>query len=137
MRRHSAAAPAILAFTSPSWNYWIAMFPAMCLIPLSSDLLFNVANLVITSSFSSSDQTLAGGVFSTVSQLGSSIGLAVTGALASSRSASVSKTGATASQVQLEGIRAAFFTCVAAAIISSLISTIGLRKSGKVGLKRE
>ena len=113
------------------------MFPAICLIPISSDLLFNVANLVITSSFPDSDQTLAGGIFNTVSQLGNSLGLAVTGAIASSRSSVARKHGASASDEQLEGIRAAFFTCLAAAIVSCFVSTIGLRKSGKVGLKRE
>lgn len=122
---------------SPTWSYWKATFAAVCLIPISSDILFSVANLVITSSFPESGQAVAGGVFSTVAQLGNSIGLAVTGAIASSRSSSARKNHASAFDEQLDGIRAAFLTCLAAAIISCLVSTIGLRKSGKVGLKRE
>ena len=135
----SAAAPAIFATLSPSWPYWTALFPAICLIPLSSDLLFSVSNLVITSTFSKDDQALAGGVFSTVSQLGSSIGLAVTAAIASSVTAASAarNEGISTPESMLMGYRSAGWTCFAAAIASCLISTLGLRKSGKVGLKRE
>ena len=110
----------------------------MCLVPLSSDLLFNVSNLVITATFPANEQALAGGVFSTVSQLGSSIGLAVTAAIASSVTSAAVGGGREMNQdAMLKGYRAAFWTCLAAAIVSCVVSTAGLRGSGKVGLKRE
>ncbi|KAG8525510.1 uncharacterized protein KY384_009154 [Bacidia gigantensis] len=133
----SAGAPLIFALLSPEWPFWAAMFPAMCLIPLSSDFLFNIANLVITATFSTKDQALAGGVFNTVSQLGSSIGLAVTAAIAASVESSGSHGDMNSAEAALKGYRTVFWTCLGAALASCAISTFGLRKSGKVGLKRE
>ncbi|KAL9636137.1 MAG: hypothetical protein Q9164_003008 [Protoblastenia rupestris] len=134
----SAITPLLLAILRPEWAYWAAIFPAMCLVPLSSDLLFNVSNLVITATFPANEQALAGGVFSTVSQLGSSIGLAITAAIASSVTSAAAGDGKEMNQdAMLKGYRAAFWTCLAAAIVSCVVSTVGLRGSGKVGLKRE
>jgi MFS family permease len=102
------------------------------------DLLFSISNVVITNSFPPMDQALAGGIFNTVSQLGNSIGLAVTAIVASAvTSTAGNEEGTTPTQATLDGYRAAFWTRFAAAIVSCFISTIGLRKSGKVGLKRE
>jgi MFS family permease len=133
----SAVSPAVYATLSPKSSYWVAAFPAMCLSPVSSDLLFTVSNLVITANFRPNEQALAGGVFNTISQLGNSIGLAVTAMIASSVTMGAKNGNAANSQTALDGYRAAFWMCFAAALVSSLVSSIGLRKSGKVGLKRE
>ena len=134
----SAAAPAIFALLDPKWPYWFGKFPAMCICVFSTDLLFNISNIVITNSFPPKDQALAEGIFNTVSQLGNSIGLAVTTIVASAvTSTAGSEEGTTPLQATLDGYRAAFWACFAAAIVSCFVSTISLRKSGKVGLKRE
>jgi MFS family permease len=134
----TAVAPILLAVLSPKWSYWAAIFPAMTLSPISSDILFNVSNLVITASFSSNDQAVAGGVFSMVSQLGNSIGLAVAAAIASSVTATAMKGSQLPDpEAMLKGYRAVWWSCFGAAVASCLISTLGLRKSGKVGLKRD
>lgn len=133
----SAAAPLLFATASPSWTYWAAAFPALCLSPIACDVLFNVSSLVITATFRKNEQALAGGVFTTVSQLGNSIGLAVTAMVASSvtiESASGKKP--TEPQAVLNGYRAAFWLCFAAAAVSCVIGSFGLRRSGKVGLKK-
>ncbi|UQC76519.1 uncharacterized protein CLUP02_18032 [Colletotrichum lupini] len=59
-------------------------FPAMIMSVISTDLLFNISNLIITNNFPSKSQALAGGVFNTVAQSGNSIGLAVTAMIAAS-----------------------------------------------------
>lgn len=133
----SAIAPLLFALLNPAWPYWAAIFPAMCLLPLSSDLLFNISNLVITATFPAADQALAGGVFATVSQLGSSIGLAVTAAIAAGVTTREGEGGGEGGMGMLDGYRAAFWTCFAAAVASCAVSGLGLRRSGKVGLKRE
>lgn len=137
----SAAAPLLFALQDPSWSYWKAGFPAMILSVVSTDLLFNISNLVITTNFPSKSQALAGSVFSTVSQLGNSIGLAVTAIIQASVTDSTSGSGRgthfSYDYSTLEGYRAAFWTCFAAAIISTGISAFGLRKAGKVGLKKD
>jgi predicted MFS family arabinose efflux permease len=132
----SAVSPAVYATLSPRSPYWVAAFPAMCLSPVSTDL-FNVSNLVITANFRSNEQALARGVFNTISQLGNSIGLAVTSMIASSVTMEAKKGNSANSQSALDGYRAAFWMCFAAAIVSCLVSSVGLRKSGEVGLKRE
>lgn len=134
----SAASPALFATQDPSWSYWIAAFIATGLSPISSDLLFNISNLIITNNFPAKDQALAGGIFNTVTQLGNSIGLAVTAILAAAVTANAeSESGVTQEMALLQGYRAAFWMCFAAAIVSCIVSAIGLRKSGKVGLKRD
>ncbi|KAK7413794.1 hypothetical protein QQX98_007361 [Neonectria punicea] len=134
----SAASPLLFAVQGPEWTYWAAGFPAMCLSVVSTDLLFNVSNLVITNSFPSKDQALAGGVFNTVTPLGNSVGPAVTAMIASSVTrAKMGRAGVDESSATLQGYRGAFWACFAAAVISAVISTVGLRKAGKVGMKKD
>jgi MFS family permease len=133
----SAVGPLLFAILSPSWPYWAAAFPAMCLSPIASDTLFTVSNIVITNSFPDKTQALAGGVFNTVSQLGNSIGLAATAMLAAGITHSSKTGGASPDSALLEGYRAAFWMCFAAGVVSCVISCAGLRNAGKIGLKRE
>lgn len=129
-------APLLFALQDPSWSYWLAGFPAMCLSVVSTDILFSVSNLVITTNFPPEKQALAGGVFNTVTQLGTSLGLAVTAIVAET----VTDAGPDGLRLDksenLKGYRAAFWTCFAAAAASVVISIVGLRKAGKVGAKQ-
>ena len=132
----SAASPLLFATASPSWTYWAAAFPAMCLSPIATEILFNVSNHVITSAFPKNKQALAGGVFATVSQFGNSLGLAVTAMVASTVTMENAKGKSMDPLATLKGYRAAFWLCFAAAISSCVIGSFGLRHSGKVGLKK-
>lgn len=138
----SAVAPLLFAVQDPSWSYWTTAFPAMALSAINTDLLFNISNLVITTNFPKKNQALAGGVFNTVTQLGNSIGLAVTAIVAASVTNSaeqgqeVTSGHLTYDAATLRGYRSAFWTCFAAAIVSTVISSAGLRKAGKVGMKK-
>lgn len=109
----------------------------MVLSVVSTDLLFSVSNIVITTNFPSKSQALAGGVFNTVAQLGNSLGLAVT-AVISAEVADDAETrvGVSSGVASLKGFRAAFWTCFGAAVVSVVISGIGLRRTGKVGAKK-
>lgn len=133
----SAVSPLLFAISSPEWTYWTATFPAMCLSPIASDVLFNVSSLVITANFAESKQALAGGVFLTISQVGNSIGLAVTAMVASAVTMDAARGRTRSPSDILEGYRAAFWLCFSAAVVSCAIGTFGLRASGKVGLKKE
>jgi hypothetical protein len=57
--------------------------------------------------------------------------------IASSVTMGAKKENATTSQIALDGYRAAFWMCFATALVSCVVSSVGLRKSRKVGLKRE
>lgn len=108
----------------------------MILSVVSTDLLFNISNLIITTNFSPKKQALAGGVFNTITQLGNSLGLAVTAIIAAAVTDSESDTVPTDTAI-LKGYRAAFWTCFAAAAASAVISSFGLRNTGKVGAKKD
>jgi thiosulfate reductase cytochrome b subunit len=109
----------------------------MCISPIASDTLFNVSNLVITSSFRANEKALAGGVFTTVSQLGNSISLALTAMLASSMTMEAARGKPADLPAVLGGYQAAFWLHFAAAVVSCVSGSLGLRRSGKVRLKRE
>ena len=132
----SAIAPLLMAVASPDWIYWSAPFIATTLIPISADTLFTVSNLVITSTFPSKTHGLAGGVFNTISQIGMSVGLAVTAVI--SNTVTESNNGHKEhKQALLEGYKATYWTCFAAAAMIVGLSWWGLRSIGKIGLKKE
>lgn len=86
---------------------------------------------------------LAGSVFNTISQLGNSVGLAVTAVIAASVTAyndGSANDASTASQTGghlLEGYRAAYWTIFAGMVVVFLVSSLGLRNVGIVGNKQD
>ena len=96
-------------------------------------MLYTISNLIITATFPSSKQSLAGGVFNTVSQIGNSVGLTVGAVIAASVTASSpvpdSKDGLE------EGFRATFWGCFAALVVVAIVSLVGFKNAGKVGVK--
>jgi len=140
----------------------------------TSTVLYTISNLIIADAFPLSKQSLAGGVFNTVAQIGNSVGLAITAVIASTVAAARypnagnfnsdnSQTGSNTTNgtmsnngnssggnhgesgvenaeaiiALLEGYRATFWTCFAAILFVAGVSAVGLRKAGKVGLKKE
>jgi hypothetical protein len=85
--------------------------------------------LIISKAYPGKSQSLAGGVFNAVSQIGNSVGLAVTAAISSS----VTIHKAHSADPLNEGYRAAFWTMFASMILVVLVTGFGLRKGGKVG----
>ncbi|KAI9837840.1 MAG: hypothetical protein M1819_006774 [Sarea resinae] len=130
-------APLMMAIANPSWTYWSCAFIATLLSPIGADTLFTVSNLVITSVFPPRTHGLAGGVFNTLSQIGNSVGLAVTAILASSVTARSHPANKSSPEALMQGYRATFWACLGAMLLTVLISACGLRRIGKVGLKKE
>ncbi|RYP35318.1 hypothetical protein DL767_003857 [Monosporascus sp. MG133] len=122
------ASPLLMALVTPSWGYWKGAFIAMLLSPLHPDVLFTVSNLIISQAYPGKSQSLAGGVFNAVSQVGNSVGLAVTAAISSSVTQQNSSDDAL-----LRGYHAAFWTCFAAMFLVVPITFFGLKMGGKVG----
>ncbi|KAK0106815.1 hypothetical protein ONS95_003537 [Cadophora gregata] len=137
----SALACILMAIVHPEWSFWVCAFPAVFLSPMSSDVLYTISNLIITSSFPASKQSLAGGVFNTVSQIGNSVGLtmgAVIAASVTSSKAGHSSGSATKDEKSvLNGYRATFYMCFAAMACVVVVGAWGLRGAGKVGVKKE
>lgn len=80
----SSVAPILLAalcrVNGP--EYWRAVFEAMAINPLGADVIYTIANLVVTDAFPQKTQALAGGVFNMIAQIGKSVGIATTAIIA-------------------------------------------------------
>ena len=87
--------------------------------------------------FSEDTQALAAGVFNTVGQLGISIGLAVVGVVSRSATNNSGLTSKDSPAALLVGYRASFWAAFAWAMLACVVGAFGLRKVGKVGVKRD
>ncbi|EON65456.1 hypothetical protein W97_04694 [Coniosporium apollinis CBS 100218] len=141
----SCVAPLVMAVVNPQWSYWTAPFWAVFLNPIGADTLFTISNLLITSVFPSKTQGLAGGVFNTIAQIGKSVGLATSAVVAASVTARMREGGdkvgeghgGASPESLMVGYRATFWYVFALGIATLAVSIWGLRKIGKVGVKRE
>lgn len=128
-----AMAPLILALVDPKLNYWKGIFWAVALSPVSADIVFTVANLIIADVFPDETQALAGAVFHTVSQFGSAIGLAVAAVVSGNVTRGSLDMKKPAITALTDGYRAVFWLCFAAGLLASVIGLFGLRGIGRVG----
>lgn len=135
----SAGAPLLMAVINVEWPYWYDAFFAQALSPISADILFTVALLVISDVFPQRTQALAGAVFNTVSQFGNSLGLTVTAVISSlaTKHAAASPADDQSPGPLLVGYRAGFWAAFAWMMCAFFIGGYGLRKIGKVGMKRD
>lgn len=130
-----ASSPLLMAVIQPSWPYWGNAFVAQLLQPVSCDALFTVGPIVITEVFPEDTQALAGAVFNTAAQFGCALGFAVLQVISTLVSKKHSNEGE--SRALMEGYRASFWTMTASMLLCAIIGVIGLRKTGRVGLKRD
>jgi MFS family permease len=131
----TAIAPLLMAVVKPEWSYWTCEFFATACAPICADVLFTVANLVITSVFPPQTHGLAGGVFNTISNIGNSVGIAISAVIASSVTMAEKGNGESTVQTLMDGYRATFWMCFAANVLVLGVAVFGLRKMGKVGIK--
>ena len=133
----SAGAPLLMALINPRWPYWFDAFFAQLLVPLSVDVLFTVGVLLVSQTFPDDTQALAGAVFSTVAQMGTAIGLAVVSVKSTTATKHSKFATKSSPEALLAGYRASFWTAFAWMMLTCIIGGLGLRKVGKVGLKRD
>ena len=131
----TALAPLLMAIGNPAASYWTYAFFATACTPICADVLFTVANLLITSVFPPQTHGLAGGVFNTISNIGNSVGLAVTAVVASSVTMAEKGKSESVTEVLMDGYRATFWLCFGANVLVLGVIGFGLRKIGKVGIK--
>ena len=133
----TAIAPLLMAIVDPSWSYWTCAFVATACTPICADVLFTVAQLAITSVFAPRTHGLAGGVFNTISNIGNSVGLAVTAVVASAVTMAEDGKSESTAETLMDGYRATFWLCFSLNIMILGVIGFGLRKIGKVGIKVE
>lgn len=105
--------------------------------PLSADVLYTVSIIVVSDSFPSHMQALAGAVFNTLAQLGTSIGLTSVSVVSSSITAASSYNDKTGPEALMQGYRAAFWMIFSLMAVSLIVGAYGLRRLGKIGEKRD
>ncbi|KAI4215052.1 MAG: hypothetical protein LQ351_002366 [Letrouitia transgressa] len=133
----AAVSPLLMALTNPAWPYWYTVFWVMLLGPFSADVLFTVAALLITDVFPEKTQALGGAVFQTVAQFGNSVGLAIMANISASVTNHSDYKNKSSPAALLEGYRVTFWVSFAWMILATVIGGLGLRRAGKIGLKRE
>jgi MFS family permease len=143
-----ACSPLAMALLNPTWNYWYLAFWAQVAAPFSADVLFTVGLIIVSDTFPEKTQALAGAVFNTVAQIGMSLGMGLCQVVAlgvqggndggdSGGQHSAATSDDVAATAVLKGYRASFWTVFAYMAACIVVSIVGLRKVGKVGLKRE
>ena len=160
----SAGSPLLMAIIDPSWSWWYCAFWAVLLGPLSADgneycsflwlflvkkypfsfqmltfwtVIFTIANLIITDAFTPKTQGLAGAVFNVVAQFGTSIGLTIFAIISAGVTQGSVYSDKASPEALMIGYRAVFWTCFALMLAACGVGALGLRKIGKVGLKRD
>ncbi|BDD58358.1 hypothetical protein MAP00_003641 [Monascus purpureus] len=73
----SAGSPLLMAIIDPQWSWWYCAFWAVLLSPLSADVIFTIANLIVADAFTPQTRGLAGAVFNTIAEFGTSLGLTI------------------------------------------------------------
>lgn len=133
----AASSNILLAMNRPGDSYWKFAALGLFLNVVGADCLFTISNLVITSHFPQTKQALAGGVLNTIAQIGKSIGLATAAVLAASVTGKTKAKTVVDLDALFEGYHAAFWYCFSLSITSLVFSCWGLRRVGKVGVKKE
>ncbi|KAI9788944.1 MAG: hypothetical protein M1835_002005 [Candelina submexicana] len=138
------AAFLLLALEKESTSYWAMTFPSLCLIVIGADLEFNVSNMYVMSSLPPHQQSIAGGIFNTVTRLCVTIGLgistAVFNAIAQSTTTSSPAGASSGAEDALKPYTAVYWFAVASAGSSLLlvpwlrIGTQGATKSADEAL---
>ena len=133
----SAISPLLMALVDPAWPYWYSACWAMLLTPFSADVIFTVAALVITNVFPPQTQALGGAVFQTIAQFGTSVGLAIMASISASVTDDSNFKEKSSPEALMKGFRVTFWICFGWMLLAIVIGGLGLRRVGKVGLKRE
>ena len=106
----------LLSVMQEDSSYWAFVFPALCLSVVGADLEFTVTNMYVMSSLPEAQQSVAGGLFSTIMRLSSSVGFGVSTAVFNA----VDGSGSAAGQMSSDfgKYRATFLVALAASGLS-------------------
>lgn len=133
----AAGAPLLMALIDPHWIYWKGAFFAQVLAPIAGDVLFTVGLIVVSDVFPEKTQGLAGAVFNTVGYFGMSLGLNSMQVVSLLVTKGTQYRDKSSPAALLQGYQASFWTMFGMTILCILLSVVGLRNVGKVGLKRD
>ncbi|THV03627.1 MFS general substrate transporter [Dendrothele bispora CBS 962.96] len=126
----------LFALIDPSAPYWAFGFPSAIVAVFGGDFVFAAGTLFIAKISEPDEQSLAGGLFQTLTQLGTAFGLAISTIVHSSvtQKHRDSNTGSsTESPAPLQAYQAAQWTAFGFAMFCTALAIIFLRGVGPVG----
>ncbi|KII89636.1 hypothetical protein PLICRDRAFT_39748 [Plicaturopsis crispa FD-325 SS-3] len=139
----TSTAAILFAVIDPSKPYWTFGFPAAVLSVFGADFVFASGTIFVAKVVTPDEQSVAGGLFQTMTQLGTALGLTITTIVFNrvvkreaelvGQDISVTGTASASPAAQLKGYRSAQWTCFAFGIFASLLGIAFLRKVGVVG----
>jgi len=132
----TSTAPLLFARIDTSKSFWAFGFPAATLVVVGADFVFAGGSVYVAKLAQASEQSLAGGLFQTLRQLGTAFGLTITTTIyneALGRTGVDNKLKDPPREALLTGFRAAQWGAFAFPILSALISLVFLRGSGIIG----
>ncbi|KAJ1307526.1 hypothetical protein OPQ81_001624 [Rhizoctonia solani] len=131
----TALASLLFAVIIPSVTYWAFGFTAATVVVFGADFMFATGSLFVAKIALPHEQSLAGGIFNTVNQLGTAFGLAIASVVNDSvRRRTLRESGDELGSL-LRGYRAAFWTCFGFGATALVLTLIFLRGIGIVGHK--
>ncbi|PYH86280.1 MFS general substrate transporter [Aspergillus uvarum CBS 121591] len=107
----SAGSPLLMAIIDPQWSWWYCAFWAVLLSPLSADVIFTIANLIAADAFTPQTRGLAGAVFNTIAEFGTSLGLTIFAFISAGVTRDPSIVDKQSPEALMVGYRAVFWTC--------------------------
>ncbi|KAJ7776150.1 MFS general substrate transporter [Mycena metata] len=125
----TAVAALLFAIIHPAAPYWAYGFPSPILAVVGGDFVFAAGTIFVAKISLPHEQSLAGGLFQTLTQLGTAFGLAVS-TLAHDAAADQNR----GEQAPLKAYQAAQWTAFGMAMLCTLLAGIFLRGVGPVGL---
>ncbi|KAJ6474419.1 efflux transporter [Mycena vitilis] len=125
----TAVGALLFALIDPSAPFWAFGFPAPIVVVFGADFVFAAGTLFVAKICLPHEQSLAGGLFQTLTQLGTSFGLAISTIAFDAVAGGVTTDGA-----PLEAYKAAQWTAFGMAMFCTLLAATFLRGVGPVGM---
>ncbi|KAJ7452825.1 putative efflux transporter [Mycena latifolia] len=122
-------APLLFALIVPAAPYWAFGFPAAVCSVVGADFLFAAGTLFVAGAVGPGEQSVAGGVFQTMTQLGTSFGVTASTIVFNHVQQGADRNGADA----LGSYHAAMWTGVAFGGLATLLALIAFRGVGTIG----
>ncbi|KAJ7878874.1 efflux transporter [Mycena olivaceomarginata] len=119
-------APLLFALINPSSPYWAFGFPATIVAVFGADFVFASGTLFVAKVSLPHEQSLAGGLFQTLTQLGTAFGLAIS-------TISFDSVANGTDNAPLKAYKAAQWTAFGMAMFCTILGAIFLRGVGPVG----
>ncbi|CAE6463217.1 unnamed protein product [Rhizoctonia solani] len=129
----TSLAALFFAVIIPSKTYWAFGFPAATVVVFGADFMFATGSIFVAKIALPHEQSLAGGIFNTLNQLGTAFGLAIASVVNNNVHHSALRESGDELGSLLRGYKAAFWTCFAFGMTALVLTLIFLRGIGIVG----